>query len=174
MPLQRYLILSIIVLILAFSSFQLYFIEQVKNQVNNEVANKSRALSQVALSALTQHKTYAVAANRLKTNATLKAMLDYHWPGNVRELSNKIERLALLNEEDDLLQDLLKSPPSNKQASGAYDFIIPEEGIDWDEFEKSCLQQALNRCDNNRTQAAKFLGLSYKTFVYRINKFALE
>ena len=118
-------------------------------------------------------KRYKSKLPKLQKN-TLKAMLDYHWPGNVRELSNRIERLALLGEEDDLLNDVKSATSSIKNTGGGPDFTIPDEGIDWDEFEKSCLQQALTRFDNNRTLAAKFLGMSYKTFVYRVNKFGLE
>lgn len=52
MSLQRYLFLLIVALILIFSAIQLYFIEQVRQQVNEEIADKSGAISQVALSTI--------------------------------------------------------------------------------------------------------------------------
>lgn len=105
--------------------------------------------------------------------STLRAMLDYTWPGNVRELSNRIERLLLLGDESDLQQDLdrqMTMQHSNDKAA----WVLPEDGLDWEMFEKDCLQQALNRFGNNRTLAAKHLAMSYKTFVYRLNKFHLS
>lgn len=52
MSLQRYLFLLIVALILIFSAIQFYFIEQVRQQVNEEIANKSGTISQVALSTI--------------------------------------------------------------------------------------------------------------------------
>lgn len=103
---------------------------------------------------------------------TLKALLDFDWPGNVRELSNRIERLVLLGDKD-LLIDELKT--SNAAASaGDKAFSLPEQGIKWDDFEKQCLVQSLSRFNGNKTLASKWLGMSYKTFVYRLNKFNLN
>ena len=52
-------------------------------------------------------------------------------------------------------------------------FAIPEHGMVWDDFEKACLQQALSRTLGNKTKAAKLLGISYKQFLYRLEKFGL-
>lgn len=103
---------------------------------------------------------------------TLKVMLDYHWPGNVRELSNRIERLVLLSDEQDLQKELQAQIEQWQRTSRQpFEWILPEAPINWEAFEKDCLQQALARFDNNRTLAAKHLAMSYKTFVYRLNKF---
>ena len=53
------------------------------------------------------------------------------------------------------------------------EFSLPDSGIQWEEFEKSCLEQAMNRHQGNRTKAAKFLGLTYKAFLYRLEKYQL-
>lgn len=52
MSLQRYLFLLIVALIVIFSAIQLYFIEHVRQQVNEEIADKSGTISQVALSTI--------------------------------------------------------------------------------------------------------------------------
>lgn len=54
MSLQRYLFLLIVALILLFAGVQLYFIESVRLQVNDEIAKKSRTISQVALGEIKQ------------------------------------------------------------------------------------------------------------------------
>lgn len=98
---------------------------------------------------------------------TLKQLLSYSWPGNVRQLSNCIERYALLGDENELVESL----NHNSQApTHSEQFVIPDEGIDWHQFERDILLQACKRAENNKTAAAKLLGLSYKAFLYRLEK----
>lgn len=98
----------------------------------------------------------------------------YHFPGNVRELANLLERLVLLSEEGVLqLRDLpseLHEPPLNV---GRVGLKLPPEGVVWDDLERSFLQQALSRAEGHRTRAAALLGMSYKTFLYRLEKYGL-
>lgn len=101
------------------------------------------------------------------SKATLKRLMSYHWPGNVRELSNNIERFVLLGDEEELLHSSVLSKPE----SGA--FMLPEDGLDWEKFEQECLAQALKKQDGNRTKAAQFLSMSYKAFLYRLEKYGL-
>ena len=104
--------------------------------------------------------------------SALKALMEYSWPGNVRELSNRIERFVLLQDEEELL------PKGSPNLPGAYTdsdgFSLPEDGLDWEVFEKSCLAQALKRQQGNRTKAAQFLNMSYKAFLYRLEKYGLS
>ncbi len=115
-----------------------------------------------------QTKQYGLAVPTLSTSVQ-KALESYAWPGNVRELSNKIERFVLLGDELELLKGLENLPSIKPNRL----FTLPNEGIDWEEFEKSSLAQALERCAGNRTQAAKLLNLNYKAFLYRLEKFGL-
>jgi len=98
----------------------------------------------------------------------LKQLLGYRWPGNVRELANRIERYVLLQDEQELLAGL--QPDVGQVSSG---FILPPEGLAFEMLEKSCLQQALQRSDGNKAQAARLLQLPYKAFLYRLEKFGL-
>ncbi|MGS2719118.1 sigma-54-dependent transcriptional regulator [Paraglaciecola aestuariivivens] len=102
------------------------------------------------------------------TKSTLKQLIDYSWPGNVRELSNRIERFVLLADEQELLVDSHALALSHDKG-----FNLPEGGLDWEAFEKQCLSQALIKHHGNRTQAAKFLNLNYKAFLYRLDKYGL-
>lgn len=102
----------------------------------------------------------------------LRRLMGMSFPGNVRELANVLERLVLLSEDGELpLRELpadITPPPASVQR-----FRLPPEGIVWDDLEKSLLQQALDRSEGNRTRAAQLLGMSYKTFLYRLEKFEL-
>jgi DNA-binding NtrC family response regulator len=98
----------------------------------------------------------------------LKALMEYHWPGNVRELSNRIERFVLLQDTEELLAGLRQQTPLN------HSFELPSSGINFEQLEKSCLQQALQHSQGNRAQAARLLELPYKAFLYRLEKFGLN
>lgn len=118
------------------------------------------------------HNQYGVQTVALSSEVQ-KHLYDYDWPGNVRELSNKIERFVLLGDEHELITDT-RVTQSEKTNSNNNTFNIPEQGLIWDDFEKSCLQQALERTNGNKTKAAKLLGTSYKQFLYRLDKFNLS
>ncbi|MBF7074207.1 sigma-54-dependent Fis family transcriptional regulator [Glaciecola sp. MH2013] len=106
------------------------------------------------------------------STTTKVALQKYAWPGNVRELGNKMERFVLLGDEQELCDGLSQEYLNDTLEATA--FSLPAEGLDWEVFEKQCLAQALERHAGNRTQAARFLGLSYKAFLYRLDKYALN
>ncbi len=116
-------------------------------------------------------KQYQSEKKSLSSSA-LKMLLAYPWPGNVRQLRNSLERLVLLSFGDTIsaedVEELELSNHNPKQA-----FLLPEQGLQWEEHEKECLLQALSHCNNNRTQAAKLLGLGYKAFLYRLEKYKI-
>ncbi|MCG7533223.1 sigma-54 dependent transcriptional regulator [Psychrobium sp. MM17-31] len=97
----------------------------------------------------------------------LKQLLDFHWPGNVRELSNRVERYILLDDVNELINGM------NQSSVEQHSFTLPSSGINWEEFEKQCLQDALRQNNGNKTKAAKFLQLGYKAFLYRLEKHSI-
>jgi transcriptional regulator with PAS, ATPase and Fis domain len=108
--------------------------------------------------------------------AVLKAFTDYAWPGNIRQLSSVMERAVLLNEggtigEGDIRGELRLGPPAPAPAAG---FEIPDEGLDFEGLERELLRKALEKAGGVATKAAKLLGMSYKTFLYRLEKFHLD
>lgn len=110
--------------------------------------------------------------NKKMSKSAMKKLLGYAWPGNVRQLRNCIERLVLLSINDNItLEDVEDLELSNKNKANQY--LLPEQGLDWENHEKECLAQSLSHCNNNRTQAAKLLGLGYKAFLYRLEKYKL-
>ena len=117
-------------------------------------------------------RRHAVARPRF-TSAVTRRLLDHPWPGNVRELANVVERLVLLAEEGEVrLEDL--PPDFEPKPVGAGAFQLSPQGLSWDEHEKECLRQALDLARGNRTRAAKLLGMPYKAFLYRLEKYGLR
>lgn len=99
-----------------------------------------------------------------------RQLLEYHWPGNVRELSNRIERFVLLNDEEELCLTLNNV---SLQDEDIPNFALPEESFNWEGFERQCLYKALKKHRGNRTKAAKYLKMSYKAFLYRLEKYQI-
>lgn len=105
-------------------------------------------------------------------------LMNYDWPGNVRELKNLIERIVVLESAEEIgpeqLPDWLRGRAVGVHQHQGGGFILPEEGISLDQLEKDLLQQALERTNHNKTQAAKLLQISYDTLRYQVKKFRLE
>ncbi len=118
-------------------------------------------------------RRHRIAAEPL-SSSLLRTMVDYSWPGNVRELGNVIERLYLLADDGVAMAEDLPDGFREQQPLDTARFTIPPQGIEWEAFEKTILQQALEMSQGNRTQAAKLLGLKYKAFLYRLDKHGLD
>lgn len=99
-----------------------------------------------------------------------RQLLEYHWPGNVRELSNRIERFVLLSDDSELTASATSVQTGSTDTP---DFTLPNKAFSWDNFERYCLSEALKMHQGNRTKAAKYLKMSYKAFLYRLEKFQI-
>jgi transcriptional regulator with PAS, ATPase and Fis domain len=98
----------------------------------------------------------------------------YDWPGNIRELRNVVERIVVLEDAEIIRAEHLPLELTGgrfKRISETTQFILPKEGICLEALEKSLISQALERAENNRTNAAKLLNISYDSFRYQIKKF---
>ena len=102
--------------------------------------------------------------------AVVRLLMDHSWPGNVRELANAVERLVLLAEDGCLVVDDLPATIRGPGDGAGGPVRLPAEGLSWDTMEESLLRQALDRASGNRAAAARLLGLSYKAFLYRLEK----
>lgn len=99
-----------------------------------------------------------------------KKLLDYHWPGNIRELANIIERTVVMDAGNTIEPDHLKieisCPVRNIQSSN------PEATLA--EIEKKHILETLHHCHNNRTHAAKKLGISIRTLRNKLKEYLNE
>jgi two-component system response regulator PilR (NtrC family) len=111
----------------------------------------------------------------LSTSA-LAALQQYHFPGNVRELENILERaLALYNGKCIEIDDL-NLPVSLQDDSDAqkYDPAMGSLEDYLEAIERKAITLALEENKWNKTAAAKQLGLSFRSFRYRIKKLDLD
>jgi two-component system response regulator PilR (NtrC family) len=112
----------------------------------------------------------------------MQALMTYHFPGNVRELENLIERAVTLAPMDRVSLDALPTlrglagnvsvPPI-----GATPAALPEQGLDLErvveDFERSIIIKALERTGGNRTEAARLLGVTFRSLRYRLSKLGI-
>lgn len=102
----------------------------------------------------------------------------YAFPGNVRELENILERTAALSDQETITgQDLDLSPTVGEvTATDAPGYIPGEEALDdyLTRIEKRALAEALEKAAHNKTAAAKLLGMSFRSFRYKLAKYGLE
>jgi len=103
----------------------------------------------------------------------LKTLMEYYWPGNIRQLESVIERAVLMAESLHITVKDIKGELRTTQGGSILDFELPEEGINFEELEKELLKKAMQKSNGVATKAAKLLGISYKTFCYRWEKFNL-
>ncbi len=111
--------------------------------------------------------------------AAREMLLDYPWRGNVRELRNAIERVVLLEDGQEIqpahLTFLGLTQPENRvQAAVEPGMKLPAAGLNLDGLIKGLIIQALKLNNGNRTRAARFLGISRPTLIYRLEKYGIE
>jgi two-component system response regulator AtoC len=132
------------------------------------------------ISELVQMLFQKAARKHGKTGLKLPAALlpqfsTYRWPGNIRELENVLERLVVLTEGDAIVYDDL--PDFLRVERSELDGIrldLPEQGISLEAVEKELIVKALKKFNGNQTHAARYLDLSRRTLIYRMEKFGLQ
>lgn len=101
----------------------------------------------------------------------------FHWPGNVRELENVVERTLAFEPADRIPADSL---PEYIRLSKSAEVMasLREEGVDLElelrriRYQYMC--QALKKCDGVMQDAARLLGISFRSFRYYYHKHADE
>jgi len=119
-------------------------------------------------------KDVGSVANAISEEAIQKLM-QYHWPGNVRELENVVERSLVLASGPELTSADIRldsAPRAHRPAANA-EYGIPE-GLTLDEYEQAIIRDALKRSNNNKSQAARMLGLTRNALRYRLTQMGIE
>lgn len=134
------------------------------------------------------------------TDKALQALMDYAWPGNIRELENMVERGVILTNSNHSI-DMKSFFPSLVEPSHPLN-VVAETGevcqsvqpethqqqktiqktiqklldnrFDLENFEQHLLKEAIERTNNNITQAAKLLGITRPQMAYRLKKIGVE
>jgi len=106
----------------------------------------------------------------LLSDDVLAALRNYAWPGNVRELKHVIERLVITAKGGSLaLRDLPKEIREAKAAPAAGKQVLSRN-----EAELENIKRALLETKDNKSKAAKLLGVTRKTLFNKMKKYNLE
>jgi transcriptional regulator with GAF, ATPase, and Fis domain len=101
-------------------------------------------------------------------------LLAYAWPGNVRELRNAVERAVILAEGGLITSEHLPmtvgapAPRTPSPMDG-----LPPGGVDLEAVERGYVKQALEQARNNKSRAARLLGLTRAQLYSRLEKYGL-
>jgi two-component system NtrC family response regulator len=113
--------------------------------------------------------------NAVLPPSLMKYFQNYRWPGNIRELENVIERIVVLSREEEItVSDL---PDFLRQEHVSVDTLqlnLPPQGISLEAIEKELIERALNKFNWNQTHTAKYLDISRKALMYRMDKHGIR
>jgi two-component system response regulator FlrC len=130
----------------------------------------------------------------------LEALMSHPWPGNIRELQNAVQRAAILSQgktpkETDFLLSMNPQAQLESMRTGMHQpqtihsmvekEIIPSSsedttplqirsGMTVEEMEKALIFETLRATGNNRTEAAKMLGISIRTLRNKLHEYRGE
>ncbi|WP_111495289.1 sigma-54 interaction domain-containing protein [Marinobacter bohaiensis] len=115
-----------------------------------------------------------ISRKRLSQNA-LECLAGHSWPGNVRELRNMLEQASIFSPTETLdvadFNDLASLPA--RVISFAGDTVAPlNDTLALAELQ--AIEQALRASDNNRTQAARKLGISRANLYDKMRRLGLS
>ena len=112
----------------------------------------------------------ATAMHRI-SDQTMNILKNQPWPGNVRELENTIERGVLIGSGEALL-------PEHLILEDSFSDFAPKAssaaGVTVREMEKELIFNTLDAVNDNRTHAAKMLGISIRTLRNKLNDYRGE
>jgi transcriptional regulator with PAS, ATPase and Fis domain len=139
-------------------------------------------------------RKHGCAAQRL-SDSCFGVLTAHPWPGNVRELQNVIERAVILAGDSPVIETAhlclvtfsgqpalapLPAPVTESPAPASESACPPAQATTaktpnhfppLHELEKRHIYAALERCNNNRTQAARVLGISVRTLRNKLNEY---
>jgi DNA-binding NtrC family response regulator len=130
---------------------------------------------------LLEHFIVVAAANhdldRVRFTATADRLLRrYPWPGNVRELCNLCERMVILFSGCEIAPENLpwEIRRGESAATDGLAFKLPAGGINLQDLEVEVIRQALTLAAGNKSRAARLLGLTRDTLLYRLRKYLIS
>lgn len=148
------------------------------NVINLHVPSLRERSGDIQLLAIHFLKEYSQKNNRnVKgfTSEALDKLIQYHWPGNVRELMNTLERSVILSNRDYLDKDDLKieTKPSLSRQHQDEIFDTDLSFLTLHEIEKIAILRMITTTENNKSEAARRLGISRRTLHLKLKEYGV-
>lgn len=115
--------------------------------------------------------TYAALENSLRrpsiSDSLMLELASQSWPGNVRQLQNAVERAVVMCRSDELIiENFLLDEDMHGRNDNEVAF---NQDLTLKEMERRMIMATLTRFRENRTQAARHLGISVRTLRNKLN-----
>ncbi len=112
------------------------------------------------------------------TPPAAELLTSYPWPGNIRELRNVIERTMILAPEGDIdaaylpeeIRDYVRPKPAEAPMSSFDVSPTGHQFLSLEELEDRYIQEVLTASGNNKTQAARILGIHPTSLLRRLKR----
>jgi DNA-binding NtrC family response regulator len=100
-------------------------------------------------------------------------MREAPWPGNVRELRHSVQRSYLLARDNTRMDFRPDGNPQSVsvEAANRVNFAV---GMSFEDVEREMLLKTLARCGNNKSRAARILGITSKTIYNRLIRYRAQ
>lgn len=107
----------------------------------------------------------------------MAALEAYSWPGNIRQLENEVQRAIVMSGKEKSISPSCLSPAvagggvSAAPHAGASDGKLKDV---LDSVEREMIVSALKRCEGNKSEAARQLGISRSNLIAKAQSFGIE
>jgi PAS domain S-box-containing protein len=105
------------------------------------------------------------------SSGVIDCFLAYHWPGNIRELENVVERMLVMNDDEEINFNHLPYQIKNQSFSEPIRTSVQLKQV-VESTEKQLLRQALMKHKSTR-EIARALNINQSTVVRKIRKYKL-
>ncbi len=111
----------------------------------------------------------------------IDVLMKYDWPGNIRELQNVIEQAMNYAKADTIglehikeyFSGIKKQAPAAMRQTPEYTPVPAALAASREKSEREAILAALDRCGNNRSLAARQLGIGRSTFYRKLRQYGL-
>jgi two-component system, NtrC family, response regulator AtoC len=101
----------------------------------------------------------------------MAGMMQHEWSGNIRELENVIERAMILSDTDYIANiDLMNGDKKDNNKIDTWLSSLSFEEAK-QKIERKYIERALTETGGNRTRAAKILGISRRSLIYKLKEY---
>jgi len=104
----------------------------------------------------------------------MRMMERYHWPGNIRQLENMVRNYVLIGSEDALISEMV--PAAQARLTTEIDLASPVSLKEitraaTQDLEREIILRVLQSNGWNRSKAARWLNISYRSLLYKLQEF---
>lgn len=104
----------------------------------------------------------------------MNTLLEYDWRGNLRELKNILEHMIVMSGGKEITMDMVPYAVKERASKFSRSYVqINDLAKTVGEYEKHIIEEVLENCNWNKSQAARTLNIPRTTLMYKIELYEL-